>query len=187
MLRDASDATLAELAREGNKDAIAEAYRRHSSAVYGHAMRVIKDPALAEDVSQEIFVRLWQRPERFDPNRGSLRSFLLADTHGRSIDLIRSVSSRRMREEKEARLTAEAGRSLEEEVWDLNRAEMVRDALSNLGEGERVAIELAYFGGYTYRQVADKLGEPEGTVKSRIRSGLKRLDSALAVHGVTTA
>jgi RNA polymerase sigma-70 factor (ECF subfamily) len=130
---------------------------------------------------QEVFLRLWNNPERYDPSRGSLRSYLLSHTHGRSVDLIRSEEARRIREEREARLTAEAGLSLEEEVWEMSLAENVRVAVAQLEEAERKAIELAYFGGFTYREVARILSAPEGTVKSRIRSGLKRLKAMLEV------
>lgn len=180
-----SDATLVDAIGRSQQEALAEAYRRHSGAVHGLARRILRDQTLSEEVTQEVFLRLWNRPEKFDPGRGSLRSFLLAHTHGRSVDLIRAESARRTREDNEARLTAEAGRNLEEEVWDMALAEHVRGALSSLAEGEREAIELAYFGGHTYREVARLLGEPEGTIKSRIRSGLRRLRLALEVAGVS--
>jgi RNA polymerase sigma-70 factor (ECF subfamily) len=139
---------------------------------------------LAEEVVQEVFVRLWDDPRRFDPARGSLRAYLLAQTHGRSVDLVRAESARRVRETRDAERTAESGYDLEREVWDLTLAEHVREALGDLAAGEREAIELAYFGGHTYREVARRLGEPEGTVKSRIRSGLSRLRASLVASGV---
>jgi RNA polymerase sigma-70 factor, ECF subfamily len=178
------DAELVRLIGEQRQEALAEAYRRHASPVLSLALRLTRNQALAEEVVQEVFVRLWQRASSFDPERGSLRTFLLSHTHGRSVDLIRSESSRRMREDNESRLVAEAGPSLEEEVVEMRMAEQVRKALADLHPSERRAIELAYFGGHSYREVAELLSEPEGTVKSRIRSGLKRLKGSLTADGI---
>ena len=112
-----------------------------------------------------------------------MRSFLLANAHGRAVDLIRSETSRRRREQRESSLTADAGYDIAREVWDLALAGHVRDALEALEDGERSAIELAYFGGLTYREAALELGEAEGTVKSRIRTGLKKLRHELENSG----
>jgi RNA polymerase sigma-70 factor (ECF subfamily) len=174
----ASDASLAMAVARWKEDALAEIYRRHAGAVFGLARRLLYDERLAEEVSQEVFVRLWREPERFDPSRGSLRSFLLSVTHGRAIDLLRSETSRRAREER-AKYTAEAGYDLEQELVDLTTAEHVREAVAKLPATERKAIELAYFGGHTYREVATMMDEPEGTIKSRIRSGLRRMQREL--------
>lgn len=183
-VRDASDVWLVVGIARFREDALAETYRRHGGAVFALARRLTGERALAEEVVQEVFLRLWNEPDRFDPERGSLRSYLLAHAHGRSVDLIRAETSRRNREDRDARLTAESGYDLEREVWDLAVADQVRDALDTLSDGERTAIELAYFGGHTYREVAQLLDEPEGTVKSRIRSGLGRLRSSLVDAGI---
>ncbi len=183
-LREASDAKLVVAVGRFREEALAEVYRRHAGAAFGLAQRIVGDRTLAEEVVQEVFLRLWNQPDKFDPGRGSLRSYLLAQTHGRSVDLVRAESSRRSREARDARLTAESGYDLEREVWDLTLAEHVREALAALSDGERSAIELAYFGGRTYREVAVLLDEPEGTVKSRIRSGLVRLRGTLVEIGV---
>jgi RNA polymerase sigma-70 factor, ECF subfamily len=167
--------------------ALAEAYRRHAGAVFGLARRLLADRTLAEEVVQEVFLRLWNSPERFDPERGSLRSYLLAQCHGRAVDLLRAEGARRAREERDARRTAEAGYDLEHEVWDMAAAERVRTALDAIPDSERQAIMLAYFGGHSYREVAELLGQPEGTVKSRIRVGLKRLKGELAAVGMVEA
>ena len=181
------DAALVAAIGGATQAALAEVYNRHSGAVHGLARRILRDETLAEEITQEVFLRLWNNPEKFDANRGSLRSFLLAHTHGRSVDLIRSESARRTREDRDARLAVGETRNVEDEVWDMALAEQIKTALSSLIEGERRAIELAYFGGHTYREVADLLGEPEGTVKSRIRSGMKRLRSELTAAGVSHA
>ena len=182
---DASDASLVVSIGRYQQLALAEAYRRHAGAVFGLAKRLLGDAARAEEIVQEVFVRLWNEPNRFDPDRGTLRSFLLAHAHGRSIDLIRSDSARKRREEREVREQADGGYDVALEVWDMALADHVREALAELSEDERAAIELAYFGGLTYREVAERLGQPEGTVKSRIRTGLKRLRTSLAGAGVT--
>lgn len=182
---DASDAALVVSIGRYQQAALAEAYRRHAGATFGLAKRLLSDHSRAEEVVQEVFVRLWNEPGRYDPDRGTLRSFLLAHAHGRSVDLIRSDVSRRRREEKEARQQADGGYDIAHEVWDMALAGHVRDAMETLAPGERQAIELAYFGGLTYREAAERLGEAEGTVKSRIRSGLKRLRGELVQVGVT--
>ena len=180
---EASDAQLVVAIGRFHQDALAEAYRRHAGGAFGLALRITGDRAFAEEVVQEVFLRLWNEPERFDPARGSLRSFLLANTHGRAVDLVRAESSRRAREERDARRSPGSGYDLEREVWDLTLAAHVREALDRLTADERAAIELAYFGGHTYREVAGLLDAPEGTVKSRIRTGLGRMREALVGSG----
>ena len=174
-LGDASDAALVVAIGRYREDALAEAYRRHAGAVFALSSRVMGRGPQAEEVVQEVFLRLWSQPDRFDPGRGSLRSWLLAQTHGRAVDQLRSEGSRRIREEREARQRAEAGYDLEREVWDLTAADRVKGAVAVLPDDERRAIELAYFGGRTYREVAVILDAPEGTIKSRIRAGLRRM------------
>ena len=179
-----SDAVLVVAVSRYRQEALAEAYRRHAGSVYALAKRLLVDAAMAEEIVQEVFLRIWNQPEKFDPERGSLRSYLLAQCHGRSVDMLRSETSRRHREERDARRTAERGYDVEHEVVDLSVAERIKEALATLPEMEREAIALAYFGGHTYREVADMLEEPEGTVKSRIRAGLKRLRTELVGAGL---
>lgn len=184
-LRDASDAVLALTMGTWRKGGLREVYRRYGADVYGLALRITRSTALAEDVTQEVFLRLWRNPERFDPERGSLRSYLLAQTHGRAVDLIRSEVARSRREEREGRMPSPPPASdPEESAWTQTVSDEVRKALAVLREEERVPIEMAYFEGLSYREVASRLGQPEGTVKSRIRSGLGRMRSALDEAGL---
>jgi len=179
-----SDAQLVTSIARYNEVALAEAYRRHGGAVFGLAKRVLQNVAEAEDVTQEVFLRLWNQPDRFDAARGSLRSFLLAQAHGRAVDVVRSSSSRRAREARDAMRTAEASYDMQHEVWDLAVADQVAHAMGELPDEERRAIELAYFDGRTYREVAQLLDQPEGTVKSRIRNGMRRMRAVLADAGI---
>ena len=165
-------------------DALAEAYRRHAGAVFALATRMLWERTTAEELVQEIFLRLWEQPERYERTRGSLRTFLLMDAHARCVDRIRSDTRRRSREERVGRAEMAEAYDVDLEAWDLTLAEQVREALDTLHDGERAAIELAYFGGHTYREVAHILELPEGTVKSRIRTGLTRLRSQLVDRGI---
>jgi RNA polymerase sigma-70 factor, ECF subfamily len=182
---EASDAQLVTSIGRYSEVALAEVYRRHGGAVYGLARRVLDNAAEAEDVTQEVFLRLWNAPDRFDPARGSLRSYLLAQSHARAVDVIRSQNSRRARESSDAMKTARADYDMQNEAWDLTLAHQVSEALATLPDDERRAIELAYFEGRTYVQVAEILNQPEGTVKSRIRNGMQRMRRILVESGVT--
>lgn len=164
---------------------LAEAYAANSGAVFGLACRLVGDRMLAEEVTQEVFLRLWRRPGRFDPARGSLRSFLLAECHGRAIDALRSESARRRREADDGR--SDWSRSVPDvarDVCDAVLDDQVVDLVHALPDGEREAISLAYCEHLTYREVAAVLDTPEGTVKGRIRSGLRRLRTQLDVLGI---
>jgi RNA polymerase sigma-70 factor (ECF subfamily) len=167
-----------------NADAFAEAFRRHGGAVFSLAQRMLWERALAEELVQDVFLRLWEQPDRYDQSRGSLRSFLLMDAHARCVDRIRSDTRRREREERSARAGVVADYDLDLEAYDLDIAEQVREVMATLSDGERKAIELAYFGGHTYREVARILDQPEGTIKSRIRTGLTRLRTQLVDRGI---
>ena len=180
-----SDAALALAIARWRQEALEEAYRRHAPAVFALARRLLVNRAHAEDVVQDVFTRLWYEADRFDPERGSLRAFLLAKAHGRSVDVLRSETARRRREEKDARNAEEVSVDPTERLERLDLSSDVRKALETLPRPQRLAIELAYFGGKTYREVADYLNEPEGTVKSRIRSGLTRLRGELVGAGGT--
>jgi RNA polymerase sigma-70 factor (ECF subfamily) len=186
-LGEASDAHLVMLVARYDEVALAEIYRRHGGAVFGLARRVINNQTEAEDVTQEIFLRLWNQPERFDPARGTLRSFLLTQAHSRAVDVIRSLNSSRRREINDAARTANAGYDVHREAWDVLLSRGVLKALQELPVEERRAIELAYFEGHTYVQVAQILNEPEGTVKGRIRNGMRRMRGELSRQGIEGA
>lgn len=186
-LEGASDATLVVAIGRWRQEALAEVYRRHAGAVFALAQRVLRNRALAEEAVQDVFLRLWDQPDKFDPERGSLRSYLLAQGHGRSVDLLRSETSRQEREVRYAASSVDIGQDLEAEVEDLVVSEEVHKVLLVLPKPEREAIQLAYFGGHSYREVARLLGEPEGTIKSRIRAGLQRLRVLLADAGIGDA
>ena len=186
-LGEASDAQLVTLVARYDEVALAEVYRRHGGAVFGLAHRVLNNRAEAEDVTQEIFLRLWNHPERFDAARGTLRSFLLTQAHARAVDVVRSLISSRRREINDAGRTANASYDVHREAWDVVLSEEVLKALRELPVEERRAIELAYFEGHTYVEVALILDEPEGTVKGRIRNGMRRMRGELSRHGIEGA
>jgi RNA polymerase sigma-70 factor (ECF subfamily) len=178
-----SDADLVTRIATLDERALAEIYQRHAGPVFSLASRVLWERTHAEEIVQEVFLRLWEHPERFDGIRGSLRAFLLMETHARSVDRIRAEERRRERESR-AQRDATTSYDLDLELRDLTIAEQIRVAVSELTDQEREAIELAYFGGKTYRQVAVMLEQPEGTIKSRIRTGLMRLRQRLQEQGI---
>jgi len=173
------DARLIDAITRGEQHALAEAYRRHGDSVYGLTRRVLVDGAMAEEVTQEVFLRLWEEPHRFDPDRGALRSFLLRQSHSRAVERVRSEEARRRREDRVDRETVPARPDVEQQAMAGLSSDALADALATLSPGEREAIVLAYFGGHSYRDVAIRLDLPEGTVKSRIRLGLAKLADRL--------
>ena len=166
-----------------DQQALREAYDLYAGHVNGVAIGILKDRDLAADITQEVFVRLWERFERYDPDRGSLKSFLQMDAHGRSIDLLRSrraAQAREMADHQKQASTPTAG--TEELAMESVQASTVRSALMTLPDEQRTPIAMAFFDGYSYRDVADILGVPEGTIKSRIRTGMRRLHMALGAE-----
>jgi RNA polymerase sigma-70 factor (ECF subfamily) len=180
----ASDATLVVAIGRWQETALAEVYRRHGGAVHNLARRVLGTSDLADEITQEVFIDLWNRPEQFDATRGSLRTMLITKAHGKAVDLVRSEVARQGREKRSAADTARAGYDLDHFAWDLAVADQVKAAVEALPTDERRAIEMAYFDGMTYRDVAKVLDAPEGTVKSRIRTGLRRLKNELTRQGL---
>jgi RNA polymerase sigma-70 factor (ECF subfamily) len=180
----ASDRRTVDRIAAGDEAALAEVYDEHAPLVYGLALRTTGDRGMAEDVTQDVFVNLWKQPHRFDPDRGSLRALLAAMARNRAIDLVRSRTAAERRDEHEGRMAAVTVPSVEDDALRTERYEAVRRALAELPEDQRRAIDLAYFAGHTYREVATLLGIPEGTAKSRLRIGMQRLASLLEAEGV---
>ena len=166
--------------------ALSDLYDQFGSYVFGLAARVIGDRHAAEDVTQEVFLSIWERPEAFDPARGRLRTFLGTLAHRRAVDVVRREEARRRRAAREA-ATVVPVPDVGELAMAIVTAEQVRAEVDRLPREQREAIELAYFGGRTYRQVAEDLGIPEGTAKSRMRLGLSRIAQALEAQGVDLA
>jgi RNA polymerase sigma factor (sigma-70 family) len=167
----------------GDDAALTDMYDQYSSFVYGLAARVIGDHRAAEDVTQDVFVSIWERPESFDPSRGSLRTWLGTLAHRRAVDYVRREEARRRRSQREAARSVSAP-DVDEMAMALVTAEKVREALEVLPPEQRDAIQLAYFGGKTYREVGLALEIPEGTAKSRLRLGLRRIADVLQSEGV---
>ena len=181
----ALDARLVERIEARDAGALREAYDLYAGHVNGVAMGILKDRDLAADITQEVFLRLWERFGRFDAERGSLKSFLQMDSHGRAIDLLRSRRSAQAREIADHRKQASTPTAGTEELAMTEvTGSTVRTALMSLPDEQRTPIAMAYFDGYSYRDVADILGVPEGTVKSRIRAGMRRLQLALGAEAL---
>lgn len=160
--------------------AFAVLYDRVSPQVLGVSLRVLRDRALAEEVTQEVLVEVWRKADRFDPDRGTASGWITTLAHRRAVDRVRSEQASRDRDDRVSRRDeTRAFDAVADEVQVNLDHWQVRRALSTLTERQREAIELAYFGGHTYRDVAHVLGIPEGTAKSRLRDGLLRLREAL--------
>lgn len=179
-----TDASLVARIAVGDERALQMVYERYSPLVYGLSRRVTASTAHAEEITQEVFVYLWQNPDRFDAERGTLRAFLGAIAHRRSVDDVRRNTRRTAREDRVGSDASNLGvLEISDDVERSQTAERVRAAVSSLPEQQREAVLLAYFGGCTFKQVAEQLGIPEGTAKSRLRLGLSKL--AVLLEGLT--
>lgn len=167
----------------GDERALASVVGEFGPLVRGVARRVLGDDAAAEDVTQDVFVWLWERPDRFDPDRGSLRSFLAVVTRRRAIDWIRRHDADRRRADRVARDAPLVADDLADGVATRDDATQVRAAVAALPDDQREAVTLAFFGGQSYREVARSLGIPEGTAKSRLRLALAKLSATLGTTG----
>jgi len=169
-------------AGRGDHVAFAALYDTLSPAVFGLARRVVRDPAQAEEVTQEVFLDVWRSASRFDPNRGAARSWVLTIAHRRAVDRVRSAQAST---DRELRAVQRSGtREFDEVVEAVEtrlEAQAVRRCLHALTEVQREAVSLAYYAGHTYAQVATVLSLPLGTVKTRLRDGLIRLRDCLGV------
>lgn len=175
-----SDALLAARLAAGDDHALAEVFDRLAPVVYGAALRVLGEGSAAQDVAQDVFVELWTHPDRYDPDAGSLRTYLIVLARHRAVDVVRSELRRIARQERHYRLTPEHPHlSVSEEVTAAEAASVVRAAVRQLPEAQRRVVELAYFQGLTCREVALAADIPEGTAKSRLRLALAKLETVL--------
>jgi RNA polymerase sigma-70 factor (ECF subfamily) len=177
--------TLEELmtaASRGDERAFAQLYDQTAPRVYGMVLRVVRDPAQAAEVAQDIYLEVWRQSARFDGDKGSVLPWLLMIAHRRAVDRVRSAQSSMVRDDKYALLHAERPYdSVSEQVQTSLDAQRVRRVLDDLTPAQREAVTLAYFGGYTHTEVAELLKVPLGTVKTRIRDGLIRMRDGLGV------
>jgi RNA polymerase sigma-70 factor (ECF subfamily) len=173
-----SDEALVALVARADEEALAELYDRFGRVAYGLALRIVRDPALAEDAVQEGFLAVWRSAARFVAERAKASTWILTLTHRRAVDLVRKEQPRRADPLDVA--PHESGDDTQEEAWLRLRRARVQEALKQLPDKQREAIELAYYGGFTQSELADRLGEPLGTIKSRMFSGLSNLRDMLA-------
>lgn len=178
-----AEALMAQVA-VGSADAFEQLYPVLAPPTYGLALRVLRDPGMAQDVTQEVLVDVWRLAPRYDRSRGSVLTWTMTMAHRRSVDRVRREQSQAERSARAARsASVEEGHDVVvgelERTWD---AALVRRGLESLTGLQRQAIELAYFRGYTHTEVATVLGIPLGTAKTRIRDGLIRLRDTLGVE-----
>jgi RNA polymerase sigma factor (sigma-70 family) len=177
-----SDEALVALVARADDGALAELYDRFGGVAYGLALRVVRDPALAEDAVQEGFLTVWRTAARFVPERAKASSWILTLVHRRSVDIVRREQPRRAEPIETA--PQPSANLTEDEAWLRLRRAQVQTALRRLPDQQREAIELAYYGGFTQSELADRLGEPLGTIKSRMFAGLARLRELLTEPGL---
>lgn len=179
------DGQLVELVAQQDAGALEALYDRYGRAAYSLARRILTEETLAQDVVQEVFLSLWRDARRFDAGRGTVATYLLSMTHHRAVDVVRREENlRRWRTSDEGlELAPDPKARVEDEVEASERRTEVRAALKDLPEPQRQALLLAYFGGYTQREVAALVGVPLGTVKTRMAAGMRKMKEALSDAG----
>ena len=176
-----SDEALVALVDRRRDEALAELYDRFGRAAYGLALRIVRDPALAEDAVQEAFLVVWRNASRYRAERAKASTWILTLVHRRAVDLVRREERRRTEPlaDDGPASPADADDATDELVWLRWERERVQRALAQLPDPQREALELAYYGGFTQSELADRLGQPIGTIKSRMFNGLSRLRELL--------
>lgn len=187
-----SDQELIVRVREArDQAAMAGLYDRYARSVYALALSMLREPRAAEDVTQDVFVTFWQRPERYVAARGAFGPWILRVTRNRAIDVIRRRGREQFADEERepvlAERLADPDPDLDDQVWSRMMAREVRGALAELTETQRQVIELAYFGGMSQSEMAEHLNIPLGTIKTRVRTALHRLAQVMAVETWTDA
>ena len=184
------DEVLVQRVAGGDALALEQLYDRYGQAVYSLALRIVRDPETAEELTQEVFVRLWRFAGTFEPARGRFSGWLLGITHNLSLNEVRRWQSRPQKaalsdndDERPYDPVDESSDSAEA-AWQNIRRQAIVDALKQLPDSQRRAIELAFFGGFTHLEIATMLGDPLGTIKSRIRIGMQRLKQLLLAQGI---
>jgi len=176
-----SDEALVLMAARSEESALAELYDRYGRAAYGLALRVVRDPALAEDAVQEAFLALWRSAARFVPERSKASTWILTLVHRRAVDAVRREQRRRADTLEGAPEPSVGG--VDEDAWLRLQRERVQEALRSLPDAQREALELAYYGGFSQSELAERLGQPLGTIKSRMFTGLSTLREQLGEPG----
>jgi RNA polymerase sigma-70 factor (ECF subfamily) len=181
-LRDLADEDLMQLVRRGRAPAFEVMYERHASAAFSLAYRIVGTRNGAEDVSQEAFLSIWRSGARYDRSRGSVRTWVLGIVHHRAIDHLRrsAVHDKRRASDEGMEERFEARERTDVEVARREEAETVRGAMGSLPSEQSQVIELAYFGGFTHTEIAEMLETPVGTIKGRMRLGLKKMRDQLS-------
>jgi RNA polymerase sigma-70 factor (ECF subfamily) len=177
-----SDEALVALAARSEQTALAELYDRYGRTAYGLALRVLRDPTLAEDAVQEAYLTIWRTASRFVPEKGRASTWILTLVHRRAVDAVRHEQRRRTDSLELAAEPSDEG-GVEEDAWLRLQRERVQAALRHLPDAQREALELGYYGGFSQSELAERLGQPLGTIKSRMFTGLSRLREELGEPG----